>query len=285
MNSFRFKGLRISGERKKGDVPAGIVKTWLIPRQKLKLYFKINPSVLLSKYEQNRTQVLLNRYTYTYTWINSTISGYGCLVNNGTTEVNTTMYIFTNETDISDFVRGKGVKNVVLNESIALPPDRQVHCFTEWSQTSPLTVNTSAYYYIGVDVPPHSTYYSNVTITQSYVNTSDYGAPRYVAVNNSTYYDLATLSEFDEDYFAVCEGPSNNEQQTPGLDAESLHIQTCNIPKPALVHYTAIVGSLATITVLLILVLVVGLVTYRCLRHGQTNMLACSCIRNNYQQL
>lgn len=284
VNSHDYQGVCFNGEKKNGDATSGTVKIWVVPQQQLHLHFKhTDPIIHNHVYVSQRKPVFINdNYSYTYTWLNSTIFGFCCVSNNGTSETNTSMYIFDNETDVFDFVNGKGAKNAVINETMIMEPDGMMNCFTKWGSDAPLRVNESAYYYIAVDLPAHSTYNSNVTIIQAFVDTSEYGTPRYVTTSNSTNYDIS--SEY-VNYVGICEGPYTEKydilQPLPAPDAESLHIQTCYVPKPTLLPQTtpiAIVSTLSAIAILLCIATCI--ILYCCLRRERS---VCSC--HNYDPL
>ena len=167
--------------------------------------------------------------------------------------------MFTSDEDILKFLHGQGASNVILSDTIKIPPGRQM-CFRKWGTDASFTVYRKSHHFIGVDVPENSAFSSNITVFQMTVNTSDLGEPQQFKFNTGTSFELSKRPFSDKEFIVVCQAPSsltnvdlpdisvitdnNNEGDfqsisEPGTElmplatrvgAESLHIDSCKEP-------------------------------------------------------
>lgn len=242
--------------RKPNDHLVSPIKTWVLPQAKLKTYFKNFPFTF-TDYTAGKVQVYPVGINF-YLWNNSVITGYVCIVNNGTVISNASMKITAIYVNQSD----------VLSETIMVRPDGKQHCFKKWGNGYHVTL--SAYYTIEVDIPANYTYNWELRVLKAFVNVSDYGQPRYVSAGNKTCYDL--INNVSR-YIGICKAPSYlHRSPSPHLDAESLHINVCNIPKVVensnLYTYYIVMGVTAAISVVLLytICLFFCCITYKCCR-------------------
>ena len=302
VNSLKYEITNISGTMKTGDKIQGVLQAWLVKEKRLKFYAQKSPTFTDGANVSDHTQIYLNGWNI-YTWKNSTISGYCCIYNNGTTAQTAYLYIFVKDKDLLNFLSGEGVKNAILSDNISIPPNRQV-CFQKWGTSSPLIVNKSSYHFIGVDVPANTTYSSSVTVEQVYVNGSDYGTPHYFKYDNSTSFKVPHNRHFWEgtEYVLVCKAPLDENHvnltgdkdskgsitlaSRVGYSAESLHIRSCNEPH----HWieTPFPVLLAVSFLLIITIIVFSVVScicqYKCCRHRP--IIPCNlCVKNGYDRL
>lgn len=294
VNSFEYEITNISGTVKTGDTIHGVLQAWLVKENDLKVYAQKSPTFTDGANMSDRTRIYLNGWNI-YTWKNSTISGYCCIFNNGTTAQTAYLYIFVKDKDLLNFLSGEGAENVILSDNVKIPPYRQV-CFQKWGTSSPLIVNKSSYHFIGVDVPANTTYTSSVTVEQVYVNGSDYGTPHYFKYDNSTSFKVPHNRHFWEgtEYVLVCKAPldvnlsgsKENISLASRVSAKSLHIQSCNEPH----HWikTPFPVLLAVSFLLIITIIVISVVScicqYKCCRHRL--IIPCNlCVKNGYDRL
>lgn len=300
VNSLKYEITNISGTVKTGDTIQGVLQAWLVKESHLKVYAQKSPTVTDGATISDRTRIYLNGWNI-YTWKNSTISGYCCIYNNGTTAQTAYMDIFVKDKDLLNFLSGEGSKNAILSDNITIPPKRQV-CFQKWGTSSPLIVNISSYHFIGVDVPANTTFTSSVTVEQVYVNGSDYGTPHYFKCDNFTSFKVPHNRHFWEgtEYVLVCKAPLDESQVklqgdkdskenitlASRVGAESLHIQSCNEPH----HWTKTpFPVLLAVSFLLIITIIVTSVVscicqYKCCRHRL--IIPCNlCVKNGYDRL
>ena len=241
VNSLRFSGIEIEGSLRTGDKLQGGMKTWLVHEKDLKLYSQPNPPVRDGAYVPHHTHLLLNGWQL-YTWKNSVIFGYCCIWNNGTTKQTASLYMFRNDEDVQNFKDGEGPSNAILSDTITIPPSRQ-ECFKKWGTGAPFTVTHSSYHFIVVDAPANTTFSSNITVMQTVVNTSDYGAPHYFRYDNSTHFKVSGHLFSQNKYITICKAPlyARTLHQRIVIDdgftlasqvgSESLHIRSCNEPQ------------------------------------------------------
>ena len=262
----------LSASSKTNDRLQGTIQTWVLPQNKLQFYFQKHAPSIHSEYSPTEIEVYPIGNN-NYLWNNSAIFGYVCTVNNGTVISNASIII--NATDRDNLL--------ILRETIEIPPDGEQHCFRKWGPVNPFYVNVSAYYTIVVDIPANSTYFSNATVLEAFVNASEYGKPRYVFTDNSTCYSLI---KNDTKYnVGICKAPSYvDEYSFPGLKAESLHISVCSVPisKTSISRYTYVMGSLAGLLVILLYIISLFLC---CIIYKACKYLVCIKGRNGYELL
>lgn len=222
---------------------------WLCREDELNFYSELHNPVIDGGPVDYRIQVFLNGWQI-YTWKGSVIYGYCCITNNGTTEQTASLYFFTNDSDVINFVNGLGARNTILSESLTIPPGRQ-ECFNKWGTDAPYTVTRNSYHFIGVDVPPESIYSTNITVDQTSVNTTNLGTPHYFKFNNGTEFRISKRLFWNENFVAVCEAPSDialvedanilnvsrNESAVVSslasmVGTQSVHINSCKLPYP-----------------------------------------------------
>ena len=238
--------MKIEGWKKDGDELREPLKVWLIPERNRMLYCCKEQSASDGSYLSNQTIVLLNGWQI-YTWKDSIISGCCCISNNGSVEKTANMYIFRNYTDYKTFKNGEGARNTILSDTITIPPNG-TKCFERWGPKHPFTVKVSSYYFMGVDIPAEMTYSSNITVSQTYVNTSDYSDPHYFRFSNSTHFSLHNTFLHRNEYIAICKAQKNSES-----GSASLHILSCNEPH----HWTNIFIALLIVGCIGLLVVVI----------------------------
>ena len=251
-NSHEYAEIQIEGVLRSGDTLQGTVMAWVIPEVDLELSAWQYPPASHNISTSSPMHILLSQLEDIYLWMNSTVYGNCCIVNHGSTETNALLNIFTDNDDVQNFEKGIIPKSDVLYENITIPPHVS-RCFSRWGPETPLKVNVSSYYHIGISVPANTTLYSNVTVTQLLVNTSGYGPPNYIGSDNSTCFTLSSGENI-----AICEAPPSLQTPSSGVGAESLHVQTCNEPKQAQAEnpamYFVIVGILFALCVFTLVV-------------------------------
>lgn len=233
VNSLQYERMDIGGVLKSGDTLQGVLQAWLVRNDNLKLYTQSIEPYIYGGYLPNHENIVLAGLQM-YTWKNSTIYGYCCIYNNGTTEKTAYLYIFVNNDDVVNFMNGEGAKNSILSDKITIPPNGQ-RCFSKWGASSPWTVTRSSYHFIGVDIPANTTYSSNITLMQAYVKTSDYGIPHYFGYDNFTHFAVPGGFWSRKEYIAICRAPLsvykiNQFSLASRVGAESAHILSCNEP-------------------------------------------------------
>ena len=233
VNSLRYERMDIGGVLKSGDTLQGVLQAWLVRNDNLKLYTQSIQPYIYGGYLPDHEHILLSGLT-TYTWKSSIIYGYCCIYNNGTTAKTAYLYIFLNDDDVVNFMNGEGAKNEILSDQITIPANEQ-RCFNKWGNSSPLTVTRSSYHFIGVDIPANTTYSSNITLLQAYVETSDYGTPHYFSYDNFTHFPVPGGFLSRNEYIAICRAPLSiykTKQVSPAsqIGAESAHILSCKEP-------------------------------------------------------
>ena len=262
VNTQVIHELCLQSDIQEGDTLTGAIEVWTIPKEELHLYIQQVAPVSDSRYTPTKQRIRLDMYNE-YLWMNSSIHGHACIVNNATTASIASLYIFTNVTDASDFMANR--TQVTPNDTIVVEPDGNEHCFKKWDQDNPLIVNQSAYYAFFVDVPANSTYNWSIAISQAHVNTSKYGTPRYLTKKNTTCYRF--MNETKEMYVGICKAPSFLQlRSSPGLDAESIHVLSCSTfseQKSEMSQmYTVIMTGVAAVTVILLYVLFVFVIYF-----------------------
>ena len=171
-NSLQYDGADIKGCPVNGDVMTETLNAWQIPYNDLILYsHTLLPVNSNGQTTEHSTFLLLGWQIYT--WKDSVIAGFCCIANDNEEEKTASLHMFRHSEDAFAFENGEGVKNAILSEQIRVPP-KKTSCFQKWGTNSPFTVTHSSYHYIGVDLPANMNYTANITVTQTYVNISDY---------------------------------------------------------------------------------------------------------------
>ena len=262
-NSLQFETLKVSGDLQTGDRLIGVLQAWSVKKRNLIFYSKLLPPRTVTANNTDSQPILLQGWDK-YTWTGSVIYGYCCIINHGNVKVTANLYIFITDADIVNFVNGQGAQNWILSDSITIPPGKQ-QCFHHWDHDSPYTVSHSSYHFIGVDMPGNTTYTSNVTVYQKYVNGSDYGEPHFFQYDNTTSFQLSKGRLFSrEEYVIVCRAPlylrsikdtelghttttvpsyealssAANGSLASQVGAESLHISSCKEPHHWMIPFT-----------------------------------------------
>jgi hypothetical protein len=234
-SSLQFSEIEITGKNNEGDTLQGVLQAWLVNKKHLKFYFEYQKPVIDSGNFTDREPLPLNGGQI-YTWINSTIYGYCCIRNHGATEQTASLYMFTSDEDIINFIGNGGARNAILSDSIQIPPDGKEQCFRKWGPHAPFHVKRNSYHFIGVDFPANSSFSSNVTVWKMDVNTTGFKTPHFFKHDNSTQFPISF--SLDE-YIVVCKAPLYKNATTPlklvpnrveKLGATSLHIGSCNKP-------------------------------------------------------
>ena len=206
-NSLHYGTITVNRSVQMDDIILGIMQAWLVKKTELKFYSEPQNPVISRGSATDHEQVLLNGWQ-TYTWKNSKIHGQCCIVNNGTTEQTASLYIFTRYEDIMYYLLGKGERNVILFDDIKVPPGRE-QCFSKWGIDAPYTVHHNSYHFIGVDVPPNSSFSSNITVLQMTINPNDYGEPQYFIFDTGTTFTLSERPFSSTDYTVICQALSS----------------------------------------------------------------------------
>ena len=228
------------------------MKAWLVPKKELTLHGELQRPVRDGASITDRQPVLLNGWQI-YMWKGSIIYGYCCITNNGTTEQTASLHMFTSDEDTVHFLNGQEARNVILSDTIRIPPGRQM-CFRKWGIDAPFTVYRNSHHFIGVDVPANSAFSSNITVLQMTANTSVLGEPQQFKFNTETSFELSRHPFSANEYIIICQAPSsftnanlsdisaitdNRPISEPGTEmislatrvgAESLHVDSCKEP-------------------------------------------------------
>lgn len=234
-NSLQYDGAEIKGCPVFGDVMEGDLNVWQIRHNELKLYSRSLQPVYSDGHTYNHSTILLKGWQ-NYTWKDSVITGFCCVTNANEQEKSASLYMFHHSDDAFAFEIGNGVKNAILSQTIIVQPNK-THCFTKWGTDSPFTVTHSSYHFIGVDLPANMNYTANITVTQTYVNVSDYPnfKPKQFSRENNTNFTYADTHFNRIDYLYICRAPpSLPERDAHKSETEflTLHICTCNNPYP-----------------------------------------------------
>ena len=258
-DSTKYHKITISGSREDGDSLLGLMEAFSITETDLESRFytkQHKPIMDGGNVTFNLRHLLLGWQVFM--WTGSKIYGYCCITNNNDTRQTATMNIFTDDHDAINFMNGGAANNAVASETIHIPPGRDV-CFEEWGKYTPFVVRRNSYYLIVVDFPAQTSFASNITISQKTVNLTGLQSPHFFRYNNATDIILPMWPLFShEEYIVICKapkyvyrvyGPSEIEQQSLALaannenssdiellalmvGAESLHLESCNIPYP-----------------------------------------------------
>ena len=243
--------MTVEGTPKSGDTLLGVMQAWLHKEDELDYYSELHNPVIDGGAVPGRLQVYLNGWQI-YTWKGSVIYGYCCITNNGSTKQTASLYLFTDDSDVVNFVNGLGAKNTIISEPLVIPPGRQ-ECFKQWGTDDPYTVTRNSYHFFGVDVPANASYSSNITVHQVSVNTTNLGTPHYFKFNNGTEFRISKHLFRNENYIAVCKTPSDtpliegasqlnvsrnefevnyNSSLASMVGSQSVHINSCSVPWP-----------------------------------------------------
>ena len=276
-NSLKYEGIDIQGHSEAGDSLLDTFKAFLVCKHDLKLYYRKRLPIPDGGLLNDDHYRVLNGWQI-YTWEKSSISGYCCIQNrNNLTDQTASLHVFLTKQDVTSFRNGKGAKNFVFSETITIPPNKQ-QCFNNWRADSPLTVTQSAYHHFTLHVSADNMNFSSeISLVQSYVNTSDYEDPKYFRFDNKTYFPYPNKFNHPTEYVVICEAPDymnpivditrsplvhdvpNSIYSITRPEAESLHIRSCNRPymwmKPSFIGIS-VVGGIGTIAVVVVCILV-----------------------------
>ena len=250
-NSLQFGTMQVGGDQRDGDTLVGLIQAWSVKESDLIFYSQWTPPITALKVNVSDNQLILLQGWQTFTWTGSVIYGYCCITNHRSSDVTSNLYIFTTETDAVNFENGKGAQNFVLSDSITIPSGK-TQCFHSWGAGRPFTVSRSSYHYIAVDMPGNTTFSSNITVFQRYVNVNDYGEPHFFQYDNTTTFSLSKELFSKDEYIAICKAPlfqfrdqtlvqneslleaefnsTENSSLSSSIGSESLHISSCNKP-------------------------------------------------------
>ena len=204
-SSQKYSEIVLEGSQEQGDTILGVLQAWRVNKNDLDVKTRKLPPVLDGSYISDRERVLLNGWQI-YTWENSVISGFCCLTNNDSHEQTSSLHMFMNDEDIINFINGQEAQNMILSDSITIPP-KSTQCFQTWGRDSPFKVRQSSYHFIGIDAPAATTFTSNITVLQRYADTSTYGTPQYFRFDNSTRFSLPGEIYDPNDYVIICKAP------------------------------------------------------------------------------
>ena len=206
-NSLQYIGADVKGCPIEGDIMTDTLTVRRIHDYELKLYFKTPLTVHDSGLKTKHSTFLLLGWQI-YTWSESIIAGFCCITNNNNETKTASLHMFRRNSDANRFRNGEGVRNAIISENINVPP-KQTSCFHKWGIDAPYTVKHSAYHYIGLDLPANMNYTANITMTQSYVNISDYpnSPPQFFRRDNYTHFTYPHTWFKRSDYLYICEAP------------------------------------------------------------------------------
>ena len=230
-NSLQYDGANIEGCPVDGDVMTETLNAWQIRDDELILYSQTLLPVKSNGLTTDHLTFLLLGWQI-YTWKDSVIGGFCCIANENAEEKTASLHMFRHSEDAYRFENGEGARNAILSEQIHVPP-KKTSCFQKWGRNSPFTVTHSSYHYIGIDLPANMNYTANITVTQAYVNVSDYpnSKPQQFRRDNHTHF-MYPHTWFDRiDYLYICKAPLFNPEPSEP-DSVSLHVCTCNEPYP-----------------------------------------------------
>ena len=254
VNSLHYRAIQVGGNLQQGDTLLGSLQAWVVKEADLVFYSKKQPSITVTANVSEHQRFLLQGWQI-YVWSGSVIYGYCCIINNGIGgDVTAKLFMFTSDSDATNFVNGQGAENSVLSDSIQIPPGKQ-QCFHSWGAARPFIVSERSYHFIGVDIPGNTTFSYNITVLQKYVNGSDYGSPHYFRYDNLTEFLLPGSLFSDDNYVTICKAPlyldpltttrlvsttprlasvsenyKNIESLASNVGSESLHLTSCNKP-------------------------------------------------------
>ena len=275
--------MTVEGTPKSGDTLLGVMQAWLHKEDELDYYSELHNPVIDGGAVPGRLQVFLNGWQI-YTWKGSGIYGYCCITNNGSTEQTAWLYLFTNDSDVVNFVNGLGAKNTIISEPLVIPPGRQ-ECFKQWGTDDPYTVTRNSYHFFGVDVPANASYSSNITVHQVSVNTTNLGTPHYFKFNNGTEFRISKHLFRNENYIVICKAPSDtpliegvnqlnvsrsksevdNSSLASMVGSQSVHINSCSVPWSwKIIPILILVGGIALFFVILSTYFVACICMWKC---------------------
>ena len=286
-NSLQYDGAEIKGCPIDGDVMTETLNAWQIRDDELILYSQTRLPVKSNGLTTDHLTFLLLGWQI-YTWKNSIIAGFCCIANDNDEEKTASLHMFRHSEDAYRFQQGEGVRNAILSEQIHVPPNK-TFCFQKWGTKSPFTVTHSSYHYIGVDLPANMNYTANITVTQSYVNISDYpnAKPKQFRRDNHTHFTYPHTWVYQRDYLYICKAPLIYPEHKSKPDSVSLHICTCNEPYPWMKPTFTSIAAFGGFGILLILTVL----TCCCLRTNRHRLCAnqhgqhCPCFKNGYTPL
>ena len=226
-NSLQYNGVDVKGCPIEGDIMADTLTVRRIHDHELKLYFKSPVTVPDNGLKTEHSTFLLLGWQI-YTWRESIIAGFCCITNDNNETKTASLYMFRRNIDANHFKNGEGARNAIISEHIDVPP-KQTSCFHKWGIDAPYTVKHSAYHYIGLDLPANINYTSNITVTQSYVNISDYpnSAPQYFRRDNHSHFPYPHTWFKRSDYLFICNAPLYLPEKNPST---SQHPGVISIP-------------------------------------------------------
>ena len=227
-NSLHYDGADIKGCPVKGEVLINTLTVWQIRDDELILYSQTLPPVNFNGETADSTTLVLLGWQH-YMWRDSVIAGFCCITNDNEEEKSALLHMLRDNDDAYSFTRGDSARNKILSEKIYVPP-KNTSCFQTWGIGSPFTVTHSSYHYIGVDLPANMSYTANITVTQTYVNISDYpnSKPKLLGRDNHTHftYPYSWINRID--YLYICKAPPVYPEHMSEPDSVSLHTCTCN---------------------------------------------------------
>ena len=275
-NSLQYHGADIEGCPVSGDVMTETLNAWQIHYNQLKLYFQTLLPVKSNGQSTPDHSTFLLLGWQIYTWKDSIIAGFCCIANNNEEEQTASLHMFRHSEDAYRFENREGVKNAILSEQIRVPP-KKTSCFQKWGTSSPFTVMHSAYHYIGVDLSTNMNYTANITVTQAYVNTSDYpnSKPQQFRRDNHTHFTYPHTWFNRIEYLYICEAPLIYPEHKSEPNAVSLHVCTCNEPYPWMKPTFTSIAAFGGFGVLYI----ISVVTCYCLYIKQRRLCANCCDR------
>ena len=182
-NSNTHRGINLEGLQLGVDTLQGVFNAWLVRRDDLKLN-----SRHAGPFPYGYTLLDGERYVQLlgwseYLWEGSVISGFCCVGNLNDTEATASLHLFTDDEDVDRYREGNPAQNYVLSETVTIPPGTE-HCFTEWGRNRPFNVTKSSYHFFILKVSENNmNFTSEISLLQTYVNTSDYTDPHRFKYN------------------------------------------------------------------------------------------------------
>lgn len=230
-NSLHYDGADIKRCPVKGEVLINTLTVWQIRDDELILYSQTLPPVNINGETADSITLELLGWQH-YMWRDSVIAGFCCIANNNEDEKSASLHMFRDNDGTYNFTRGNSVRNAILSEEIYVPP-KKTSCFQTWRIGSPFAVTHSSYHYIWVDLPANMSYTAKITVTQTFVNISDYpnSKPKLLVQDNHTHF-IYPYSEFNRiDYLYICKAPPVYPEHLSEPDSVSLQTCTCNKPR------------------------------------------------------
>ena len=165
------------------------ITSWLVRKEDLEFYTKQEEPTSFNE-TLRASDVILGYRNPKYLWTESVISGKCCISNEMETTGTSTLELFPSLQSAFHLSENKPV----YEETITLSANSSM-CFQNWGPGKPFTVKENGYHFFVLSSNTTVKYIFEMTVTQVFVNATDYKDPNYFTSNNHSIFSFEKCSE------------------------------------------------------------------------------------------